>query len=103
MANTRDENLSEEPQQGRISILMPIGAHVFAPLICTNLRLLAELDILMLRPEVPGRIINHGDIDNRLKTLFDALRAPSNEQEIGAAARTYQRPDRRATSGALTL
>ncbi|HEY5154193.1 MAG TPA: hypothetical protein VIJ47_05630 [Acidimicrobiales bacterium] len=87
LANTRDENLSEEPQQGRISILMPIGAHVFAPLVCTNLRLLAELDILMLRPEVPGRIINHGDIDNRLKTLFDALRAPSNEQEIGTTAR----------------
>ena len=87
LVNTRDQTLSEKPQQGHISILMPIGAHVFAPLVCTNLRLLAELDILMLRPEVPGRIINHGDIDNRLKTLFDALRAPSNEQEIGADAR----------------
>src|SRR5664279_4207090 len=66
LVNNRGENLSEKPQQGRISILMPIGAHVFAPLVCTNLRLIAELDILMLRPEVPGRIINNGDIDNRL-------------------------------------
>jgi hypothetical protein len=31
----------------------------------------------MLRPEAPGQtLIKGGDIDNRLKTLFDALRIP---------------------------
>ena len=31
----------------------------------------------MLRPELPGQtLIVGGDIDNRLKTLFDALRIP---------------------------
>jgi hypothetical protein len=31
----------------------------------------------MLRPEAPGQtVISGGDIDNRLKTLFDALRMP---------------------------
>ena len=40
-------------------------------------------EIFMLRPEVPGAIITQGgDIDNRLKTLFDALRMPQNENEL---------------------
>jgi hypothetical protein len=47
------------------------------PLITEELRTVAELEIAMLRPEAPGRIItNGGDIDNRLKTLFDALPMP---------------------------
>jgi len=47
--------------------------------------LIAELDILLLRNEVPGRIIvDGGDIDNRLKTLFDALRCPHSAEEAGA-------------------
>jgi len=38
----------------------------------------AELSITLLRPSAPGSIIQHGgDIDNRLKTLFDALRCPT--------------------------
>jgi hypothetical protein len=43
----------------------------------------ARLDILILRPEPPGAIIiSRGDIDNRLKTLFDALTRPRHEQDI---------------------
>lgn len=41
--------------------------------------LLAELDITILRPAIPGALINHGgDLDNRLKTLLDALRIPDS-------------------------
>ena len=58
-----------------------------ALVVLAQLCLLAELDILMLRPEAPGAIISRGDIDNSLKTLFDALRAPNNEQEVGGSAR----------------
>src|SRR5206468_1768300 len=29
----------------------------------------------------PGTVIESGDIDNRLKTLFDALRIPNNADE----------------------
>ena len=37
----------------------------------------------MLRPEEPGAIITKGgDLDNRLKTLFDALRKPKDLQEL---------------------
>jgi hypothetical protein len=31
---------------------------------------------LFLRPDRPGHVIWAGDIDNRLKTLFDAMRVP---------------------------
>jgi hypothetical protein len=41
------------------------------------------LDILFLRPEASGQIIQTGgDIDNRLKTLFDGLRRPMLANEI---------------------
>ena len=44
---------------------------------------IAELAITMLRPEAPGKIItNGGDIDNRLKTLLDALKVPTKKEEI---------------------
>src|SRR5260221_14331552 len=47
----------------------------------------AELNITLLRPSAPGEIIQHGgDIDNRLKTLFDALRCPTIP-EVPPAAR----------------
>jgi len=41
---------------------------------------LVKLDILMLRPQPPGHVISGGDIDNRIKTLFDALCAPKINQ-----------------------
>lgn len=37
----------------------------------------------MLRPEPPGSIITQaGDIDNRLKTLFDALKVPKEASAL---------------------
>jgi hypothetical protein len=40
-----------------------------------------ELDVLILSPGPPGSLLNrNGDIDNRLKTLFDALQVPDSEQ-----------------------
>ena len=35
----------------------------------------------MLHPEIVGG--SRSDIDNRIKTLFDGLRCPQNEHEIG--------------------
>ncbi len=49
----------------------------YVPLSFDGLGVACKLDILMLRPEMPGQtLIKGGDIDNRLKTLFDALRMP---------------------------
>ena len=59
-----------------------VGGIDFNPIITPNLKLLAELDILMLHPEIVGEA--RSDIDNRIKTLLDGLRCPQNEHEIGA-------------------
>lgn len=55
----------------------------FVPLVTEFMSLRCSLHVLLLRPDLPGRIISSGDIDNRLKTLFDALRLPQNEAELG--------------------
>ncbi len=78
--NGRLEWLTENDQQ---SVLHRVGDSVYASLVDNRLHLLAELNILMLRPERPGRIITSGsDLDNQLKTLFDALRRPQVQAEL---------------------
>ncbi len=53
----------------------------FVPLVTEELNLICGLDILFLRPSAPGQLVSGGDLDNRLKTLFDALRIPeANER-----------------------
>jgi hypothetical protein len=56
----------------------------FVPLVSRDLDVsFCGLDILFLRPDIPGSILRSGDIDNRLKTLFDALRMPTGRGELG--------------------
>lgn len=56
----------------------------FVPLVIEKPAFAVTLDIPILRPEQAGYsiILQGGDIDNRLKTLFDALRTPSQSQEL---------------------
>jgi hypothetical protein len=55
----------------------------YVPLVTRSHALIAKLDITFLRREEPGDIVGDGgDLDNRLKSLFDALRIPHGEQEI---------------------
>lgn len=66
-----------------LHVIQRVGPFVFASVVNDPLKLVAELEITLLRPETPGGIVGQGgDIDNRLKTLFDALRIPKVEQEI---------------------
>jgi hypothetical protein len=63
-------------------LLTDISGKDFGSRVHPQLKLYAELDILVLRPETPGAVISHsGDIDNQLKTLFDALRRPAEPSE----------------------
>jgi hypothetical protein len=55
----------------------------FVPLVIREWELSCSLEILFLRAGWPGGVIHGGDIDNRLKTLFDALRLPSDANELG--------------------
>lgn len=61
-----------------------IGKYRFFPLATKARNEIVELQIIMLRPEFgPGYIVGQGgDIDNRLKTLFDSFRMPENTGEI---------------------
>ncbi len=52
----------------------------FTPLARKHWFLNCTLDILFLRRDPPGSVTNHGDIDNRIKTLVDALRLPDANQ-----------------------
>ncbi len=54
----------------------------FLPLVTPESALLCGLEILFLRPDIsPGNVPWSGDIDNRLKTLFDALRMPEPNEK----------------------
>jgi hypothetical protein len=58
-----------------------VGGYVFNTIISEKLNMFVELDIQMLHPESIG--FARADIDNRAKTLLDALRCPQNAHECG--------------------
>jgi len=66
------------------------SGHGFVPLVgvgypnvgVPDVSSICSLDILFLRHEPPGAIVHGGDIDNRLKILFDGLRVPHDGSEI---------------------
>jgi hypothetical protein len=55
----------------------------WVPLVCEPFGLGCKLDVLFLRRDRPGKVLDARDLDNRLKTLFDALRLPKSAAEIG--------------------
>ena len=58
----------------------------FIPLVSARQARFCTLDILFLRRDMPGNLIaNGGDIDNRIKVLFDGLRITRNREELGGA------------------
>jgi hypothetical protein len=59
----------------------------FAPLVTEEVNAVVELSLTILRPELPGGLITQGgDIDNRLKSLFDALAMPPLPNALPPAA-----------------
>jgi len=60
-----------------------VGECRVMPLINRPRRCECSVDVAILRREEPGAIIGSGgDLDNRLKTLFDALRIPQQPSEL---------------------
>ena len=94
--------LSENPKlllpkekESRYSLLRPLGEFTFVPPVSAEMNVVADLSITLLRPELPGGLITQGgDIDNRLKTLFDALTMPhqSNALPSGTAPTQDESP-----------
>lgn len=58
------------------------GPRLFSPLVSEKRKLTCHLDITLLHRRAPGTILQGGDLDNRLKTLLDALRVPHDLNEV---------------------
>ena len=58
----------------------------FVPLVSNHLRLTCSLDVLLLWRDKIVPIGPTGDIDNRLKTLFDALQVPQSCSDVDPPA-----------------
>ncbi|MEU4556529.1 hypothetical protein [Micromonospora violae] len=59
-----------------------IADHAFTAVVHDSYKLRADLDILLLREGAPGSVLTRADIDNQLKTLFDALTWPQQTQQV---------------------
>ena len=81
--NQLSELWKHSPVQPSESLIKKIGDYSFFPLVAEGRKEFVELEILMLRPDYGhGYVVQGGDIDNRLKTLFDSFRMPKNIDEI---------------------
>ena len=72
----------QKPWDQAIAELYKENGYRFVPLVRDEISLLCALDILFLRRDMPGAVIHAGDIDNRVKTVIDALRKPHNANEL---------------------
>jgi hypothetical protein len=59
------------------------AGYELVPLVTPKMALRCSLDVLLLRPDEDKYIFTRGDIDGQLKTLFDALKIPENEEATG--------------------
>jgi hypothetical protein len=72
---------ARDRQRDRLRTPIQSGGHNCIPLVRNSLWLTCSLDILFLRKEGPGALISRGgDLDNRIKTLFDGLRMPTPDE-----------------------
>ncbi len=58
------------------------SGYQFVPLVREDWSLRCALNVLLLRRDYPGSVIDAGDLDNRVKTLIDGLRRPKNATEL---------------------
>lgn len=81
------ELLKPRANAGSYSLLREQFGFTFVPLVNAEMHAVADLSITLLRPEPPGGLITQGgDIDNRLKTLFDALTMPRHSNALPKGA-----------------
>ncbi len=69
------------PTNGDIGIFENVSGVTFAPLVTARWDTYAELEVFLIRQSSNRSVLQDGgDIDNRLKTLFDALRMPTSSE-----------------------
>lgn len=59
----------------RDEFILSLGNKRYLPIVTSDLALVCRLDILLLSRDLTG-VLRTGDLDNRIKTLLDALRIP---------------------------
>ncbi|MCC6779196.1 MAG: hypothetical protein IT537_21640, partial [Hyphomicrobiales bacterium] len=75
--------LSEQVPQGEYFPPISVKGFEFIPLVRRHLHMICSISVTFLRKGDPGTIVYQGgDIDNRLKTLFDGLRMPDKGDEV---------------------
>jgi len=92
-------SMTQAPSHGtakidQIADRFSLGRFRFVPLVTREFGLVCFLQITLLRPGEPGAVIRPGgDIDNRLKTLFDSLSVPSHSNQVtGIAPQSHENP-----------
>ncbi|MHA1550255.1 MAG: hypothetical protein ACTSXV_02245 [Alphaproteobacteria bacterium] len=80
------QNYIHPQKSNKKTVVRNVRGIDFISLISPELNLLAELDVQILHPELLGT--PRADIDNRIKTLLDALRRPQDVHEVPDGAQT---------------
>ncbi|MGJ0395587.1 MAG: hypothetical protein ACR65U_05090 [Methylocystis sp.] len=77
------EGLAETNERA-IDVCAPIqkAGRLFKPIVRRSLGLTCSLNVLFLRKESAGRVYQGGDLDNRIKTLLDALSVPAHIEQV---------------------
>jgi hypothetical protein len=89
-----EHQLRETAPPGEVAIFERSNNVLFSPLVTRKNHLACELNITFLRQQPPGQLLGEGgDIDNRLKTLSDALRMPSTAEAQQAQIETRAEND----------
>lgn len=84
-----------EPGQTDLCAPIPVPAAgaSFVPIVRNSLYLGCAVDILFLRHEEPWSLMQQGgDLDGRLKTLFDALKMPDPNQPVYKGSKPVEDP-----------
>ena len=81
--------VAPRPRRDALGERFSLGNYHFVPLICRDMRVTCGLEVLFLRPDAPGAVIQSGDLDNRIKTIFDAILTPNETGRLGG----YDSPD----------
>lgn len=71
-----------EPMAEVVADMYREQGYRFVPLVREAISVLCSLEILFLRRDIPGSAVSAGDLDNRLKTVIDALRRPRHPNEL---------------------
>lgn len=79
-------------EPGQTDLCAPINVPIvgdFIPIVRRSLCLACSVDVLFLRHEEPFNLMKQGgDLDNRIKTLFDGLRMPDTKDKYVGDAPT---------------